>query len=160
MTKVLEAVHEVGVQVGGCGEQSGHGSYRITLTRAGRELNGSFSEYLTIGCNSYSLSILAYARAGETEDPAFELIDHERNLTYGVQQIPSPPTGRTAAPRARPATRGVGRRSVSSRKTLSRAPESKATYLLVTGLVEKQCITLWYYLHASARVQGILPHSK
>ena len=50
-------------------------------TRAGWELNGSFSEHLTIGCNSDSLSILPYAQAGETEDPVFELIDHERNLT-------------------------------------------------------------------------------
>jgi len=31
VTKVLEAVHEVGVQVGGCGEQSEQGSYRTKL---------------------------------------------------------------------------------------------------------------------------------
>ena len=37
-------------------------------TRAGWELNGSFSEYLTIGFNSDSLSILAYAQAREPED--------------------------------------------------------------------------------------------
>jgi len=61
------------------------------FTRAGWELDDSFSEYLIIGSNSDSLSILAYApRAREPEDPVFELIDHERNLTYGVQQIPSP----------------------------------------------------------------------
>ena len=76
-------------------------------TRVGWELNGSFSEYLTIGCNSDSLSILPYAQAGETEDPVFELIDHEKNLTYGVQQILTLPAGHTAAPRARrPAARG------------------------------------------------------
>ena len=62
-----------------------------SFTRAGWELDGSFSEYLTIGCNSDSLSILAYPpQAREPEDPVFELIDHQRNLTYGVQQIPSP----------------------------------------------------------------------
>ncbi len=62
------------------------------FTRAGWELDDSFSEYLTIGCNGDSLSILAYApQAREPEDPVFELIDHERNFTYGVQQqIPSP----------------------------------------------------------------------
>ena len=61
------------------------------FTRAGWELDDSFSEYLIIGSNSDSLSILAYApQAREPEDPVFELIDHERNLTYGVQQIPSP----------------------------------------------------------------------
>ena len=62
-----------------------------SFTRAGWELDGSFSEYLIIGSNSDSLSILAYApQAREPEDPVFELIDHQRNLTYGVQQIPSP----------------------------------------------------------------------
>ena len=61
------------------------------FTRAGWELDDSFSEYLIIGYNSDSLSILSYApQAREPEDPVFELIDHERNLTYGVQEIPSP----------------------------------------------------------------------
>ena len=60
------------------------------FTRAGWEIDSSFSEYLIIGSNSNSLSILAYAQAREPEDSIFELIDHERNLTYGVQQIPSP----------------------------------------------------------------------
>ena len=60
------------------------------FTGAGWELDDSFSEYLIIGSNSDSLSILAYAQAREPEDSIFELIDHERNLTYGAQQIPSP----------------------------------------------------------------------
>jgi hypothetical protein len=61
------------------------------FTRAGWELDDSFSEYLIIGSNTGSLSILANAQeAHEREDPVFELIDHERNLTYGVQEIPSP----------------------------------------------------------------------
>ena len=61
------------------------------FTRAGWELDGSFSEYLIVGHDGDSLSILAYPQAGETEeDPVFELIDHESNLTYGVQQIPCP----------------------------------------------------------------------
>ena len=62
-----------------------------SFTRAGWELDDSFSQYLIIGSKSDSLSILAYAQeAREPEDPVFELVDHERNLTYGVQQIPSP----------------------------------------------------------------------
>jgi hypothetical protein len=62
-----------------------------SFTRAGWQLDGSFSEYLAIGHNGDSLSILAYAQeAREPEDPVFELIDHERNLTYGIQEIPSP----------------------------------------------------------------------
>jgi hypothetical protein len=57
-----------------------------SFARAGWEIDGSFSEYLIIGHNGEGLSILAYPEAGEPEGPLFELIDHERNLTYGVQE--------------------------------------------------------------------------
>jgi hypothetical protein len=61
------------------------------FARAGWQLDDSFSEYLIIGHNSGRLSILAYPEAGITEeDPVFELIDHERDLTYGVQEVPLP----------------------------------------------------------------------
>ena len=61
------------------------------FTRAGWELDDSFSEYLIIGYNTDNLSILANAQeAREPEDSVFELVDHERDLTYGVQEIPSP----------------------------------------------------------------------
>ena len=61
------------------------------FVRAGWEVDGSFSEHLIVGHDGDSLSILDYPQAGETEeDPVFELIDHERNLTYGIQEIPSP----------------------------------------------------------------------
>ena len=61
------------------------------FARAGWQLDDSFSEYLIIGHNSGRLSILAYPEAGITEeDPVFELIDHERDLTYGVQEILTP----------------------------------------------------------------------
>jgi len=62
-----------------------------SFARAGWELDDSFSEYLIIGHNGDGLSILAYPEAGEPEeDPVFELIDHERDLTYGVQEILTP----------------------------------------------------------------------
>ena len=62
-----------------------------SFARAGWELDHSFSEYLIIGHNGDGLSILAYPAAGEPEeDPVFELIDHERDLTYGVQEILTP----------------------------------------------------------------------
>ena len=62
-----------------------------SFARAGWELDHSFSEYLIIGHNGDGLSIMAYPEAVVTEeDPVFELIDHERDLTYGVQEIPSP----------------------------------------------------------------------
>ncbi len=84
---MLESVHEV---VGGESRMNRE-AIEQRFTRAGWELDDSFSEYLIIGSNSDSLSILAYApQAREPEDPVFELIDHQRNLTYRVQQIPSP----------------------------------------------------------------------
>ena len=62
-----------------------------TFGRAGWGLDDSFSEYLIIGHNGDGLSILAYPEAGVTEeDPVFELIDHERDLTYEVQEILTP----------------------------------------------------------------------
>jgi hypothetical protein len=80
-----------------------------SFASAGWEIDRSFSEYLIIGYNGDSLSILAHPEAGEPEGPVFELIDHERNLTYGVQEIPTPSRPHrfskgTASPR------GVGRR--------------------------------------------------
>ena len=63
-----------------------------SFARAGWQLDDSFSEYLVIGHNGDGLSILAYPEEGITEeDPVFELIDHERDLTYGVQEILTPP---------------------------------------------------------------------
>ena len=61
-----------------------------SFARAGWEIDGSFSEYLIIGYNADGLSILAHPQAGEPGGPLFEPIDHERNLTYSVQQIPTP----------------------------------------------------------------------
>ncbi len=60
------------------------------FTSAGWHLDGSFSEYLVIGCDGDGLSVLAGKEAWQTDDPVFELIDHERDLTYGVQEIPTP----------------------------------------------------------------------
>jgi hypothetical protein len=83
---VLESVREwVGVE-----SSVNREAIEQRFTSAGWKLDGSFSEYLIIGSNSDSLSILAYAQAREPEDSVFELIDHERDLTYGVQQIPTP----------------------------------------------------------------------
>ena len=45
---------------------------------------------LVIGYTDNALSILARKEAWETDDPVFELIGHERDLTYGVQEIPTP----------------------------------------------------------------------
>ncbi len=57
--------------------------------RAGWYLDGSFLDYLVIGYTD-GVSILAGKEAWETDDPVFELIDHERDLTYTVPEIPTP----------------------------------------------------------------------
>ena len=103
-----------------------------SFARAGWELDYSFSEYLIIGHNGDGLSILAYPQAREPEeDPVFELIDHESNLTYGVQEIPSP-RGYTVAPGARPATRGgLGLTTSVLRGRLQRAAGGVRGYLLL-----------------------------
>ena len=62
-----------------------------SFTSAGWHLDGSFSDYLVIGCTDDELSIVAGKEAWETDDPpVFELVDHERHLSYGVQEIPTP----------------------------------------------------------------------
>jgi hypothetical protein len=83
---MLESVRELGWAESSVNKEA----IEQRFTRAGWDLDDSFSEYLIIGCNDDSLSILAYEHAREPEDPVFELIDHERNLTYGVKEIPSP----------------------------------------------------------------------
>jgi len=67
-----------------------------SFANAGWELDGGFSGYLVIGYNRDGLSILAPEEACETDgDPIFELVDHERNVTYRVQEeIPTPQQAR------------------------------------------------------------------
>ena len=60
------------------------------FSEAGWELDGAFSGYLVVGYREDNLSILAHKEAWQTDDPVLELIDHERNLTYRVQEIPTP----------------------------------------------------------------------
>ena len=61
-----------------------------SFASAGWHLDGGFTDYLIIGYNDDGLSILARKEAWETDDLFFELIDHERHLTYGVKKIPTP----------------------------------------------------------------------
>ena len=62
------------------------------FVRAGWHLDGGFAGYLVIGYDQDGLSILARQEAwsADEEDPVFELIDHVRNLTYWVSEIPTP----------------------------------------------------------------------
>ncbi len=62
-----------------------------SFANAGWDLDGSFEDHLIIGHGGDGLSILAHKEAWGTEDPAFELIDHERMLTYWVSgELPAP----------------------------------------------------------------------
>jgi hypothetical protein len=62
------------------------------LRSAGWNIDESFSGYLVIGYSSYHLSILPYEReVGQNDNnPRFEILDHMRNITYWVQEIPTP----------------------------------------------------------------------
>jgi len=65
------------------------------FARAGWHLDGGFADHLVIGYSEDGLSILARKEAWETGDePLFELIDHERDLTYAVWEIPTPQEAR------------------------------------------------------------------
>jgi hypothetical protein len=59
---------------------------------AGWELDGSFEGYLLIGHNGERHSLLAHREYWETDNPAFELLDHEQMTTYWVDEVPTPPT--------------------------------------------------------------------
>ena len=61
-----------------------------SFTNVGWDLDGSFADHLVIGYSGNGISILAHKEAWGTEDPVFELLDHERMLTYWVRVVPSP----------------------------------------------------------------------
>jgi hypothetical protein len=66
-----------------------------SFTSAGWDEDNSFSGYLAIGYSGDSLSIVAHQggeKAGEEEPDklVFELLDHERNVTYWVKEVPTP----------------------------------------------------------------------
>ena len=61
-----------------------------SFTTVGWELDGSFKDHLLIGFSGDGISILAHKETWGEEDPVFELLDHERMLTYWVSEIPSP----------------------------------------------------------------------
>ena len=62
------------------------------LRSAGWNIDESFSGYLAIGYSGYHLSILPYERevGQNSNDPRFEILDHMRNVTYWVREIPTP----------------------------------------------------------------------
>jgi hypothetical protein len=70
---------------------SGNGDARVNpveiescFYKAGWHIDVDFADYLVIGCDNNRLSILAYVEALQTDEPIFELIEHERKVTRGV----------------------------------------------------------------------------
>ena len=61
-----------------------------SFANAGCELDGSFPEHLIIGFSGNEVSILAHKETWGSEDPVFEILDHERMFTYWVREIPTP----------------------------------------------------------------------
>jgi hypothetical protein len=59
---------------------------------AGWQLDGSFAERLLVGHDDDRLSILAHSWVWGTDEPIFELCDHEgeEDITYWVREVPTP----------------------------------------------------------------------
>ncbi len=74
--------------------EMGHQEIEQTFTNSGWELDGSFADHLVIGYDGDGLSILVHREEWETDDPTFEIIDHERILTYWVKDIYTPQQAR------------------------------------------------------------------
>ena len=61
-----------------------------SFARAGWTLDGSFEDHLIIGHSGEGFSIMAHKEVWSTEDPVFEILDHERMVSYWVREIPTP----------------------------------------------------------------------
>jgi hypothetical protein len=59
------------------------------LAEAGLETNGTFAEHLTIG-NSGDLCVLVHRSTWETDEPAYELYDVDKHVSYWIHEIPTP----------------------------------------------------------------------
>ena len=59
------------------------------LAEAGWETEGTFSEHLAIG-NSGELCVLVPRSTLETDEPAYELYDADKHLSYWMHEVPTP----------------------------------------------------------------------
>jgi hypothetical protein len=59
------------------------------LAEAGWSTDGTFAEHLTIG-ESGDLCLLVHRSTWETDEPAYELYDAGRHVSYWVHEIPTP----------------------------------------------------------------------
>lgn len=59
------------------------------MARVGWEVDGTFSEYLALG-NAEDLCLLVPTWVSESDHPAYELYDVRRNVSYWVDEVPTP----------------------------------------------------------------------
>jgi hypothetical protein len=76
---------------------TGERSQRVTreeieqrFADVGWELDGSFADHLVIGYSGDHVSLLAHEEVWGTDDPFFEILDHEQMINYWITEIPSP----------------------------------------------------------------------
>lgn len=67
-----------------------HEEIEQSFVNTGWDMDGSFADHLLIGCSGDSISILAHKESWGTDDPLFELLDHEKMVTYWVREVPTP----------------------------------------------------------------------
>jgi len=61
---------------------------------AGWDLDGSFGGHLVIGYSGDGVSMLAHKEYWGTEDPLFELLDHDEMVSHWVGEVPTPQQAR------------------------------------------------------------------
>jgi hypothetical protein len=59
------------------------------LEEAGWETNGTFAEQLTIG-ESGDLCLLVHRSTWETDEPAYELYNVHKHVSYWMHEVPTP----------------------------------------------------------------------
>jgi hypothetical protein len=63
----------------------------VSIASAGWEIDDGYSGHPVIGNDSgNNVSIGAYLDGWDSDDPLFEPLDHERDVTYCVWEIPTP----------------------------------------------------------------------
>jgi hypothetical protein len=60
------------------------------LLDAGWDLDAGFEDYLLIGHDGERVSLLAHREHWGTDNPLFEILDHEDMTTYWMHEVPSP----------------------------------------------------------------------
>ena len=61
------------------------------MANAGWQIDDGFSGHLVIGNDSTNnVSIVAYLDGWDSDDPFFELLDHETDVAYWVRDVPTP----------------------------------------------------------------------